>query len=103
MRWTADQVLRRLLPQGAVSVHTDPSGNVVVAEVPLDTAWVGTPYAQVAAAGDVTVAYVTRLGAGMLPTPDMVHQEGDLVHVITTADRLPSVEQLFAAPPREDD
>jgi len=31
VRWTANQMLRRLLPQGSVPEHTDPSGHVVIA------------------------------------------------------------------------
>ena len=41
VRWTADQMLRRLLPKGATPDHQDPSGRVVVAEVQLNDGWVG--------------------------------------------------------------
>lgn len=103
VRWTADQVLRRLLPQGAFPVHTDPSGRIVIAEFPLDLRWVGTRYGVIAARIGGQVAYVTRLGEGMLPTPSLVHQEGDLVHVVVDRDRVTEVEQLLAAPPAPED
>src|SRR3954447_11314555 len=38
VRWTSDQMLQLLLPQGSVPSLTDPSGRVVVAEVPVHTA-----------------------------------------------------------------
>ncbi len=41
VRWTSDQMLRRLLPKGATPDHQDPSGRVVVAEVQLNDGWVG--------------------------------------------------------------
>ncbi len=41
VKWTSDQMLRRLLPQGHVPEFTDPSGKVVIAEMPVSTAWVG--------------------------------------------------------------
>ena len=41
VRWTADQMLRRLLPQGHVPELTDPRGKVVIAEVPVSPGWVG--------------------------------------------------------------
>ena len=41
VRWTADQMIQRLLPQGAVPELTDPSGKVVIAEVPLAEPWIG--------------------------------------------------------------
>lgn len=103
VRWTADQVLRRLLPQGAFPVHTDPSGRIVIAEFPLDLGWVGTRYTVIAEHIGGQIAYVTRLGEGMLPTPSLVHQEGDLVHVVVDRDRVGEVEQLLAAPPATED
>jgi trk system potassium uptake protein len=103
VKWTADQVLQRLLPQGSVPVYTDVSGRVVIAEVPLNAAWVGTSYDHIAAITGTRVAYVTRLGEGTLPEPDMVHQEGDLVHLIASRDRLMRVEQQLADAPTEED
>ena len=42
VRWTADQMLRRLLPQGHVPEFTDPSGRVVIAEMPCPRAGSGS-------------------------------------------------------------
>lgn len=99
VRWTADQVLRRLLPQGAVPVYTDPSGRVVIAEVPVHLGWVGTRFTDLAAAADARIAYVARLGEGFVPGPEHVYQEGDLVHLLTDRDRLAGLETRLAAPP----
>ena len=41
VKWTSDQMLRRLLPQGHVPEFTDPSGKVVIAEMPVSAGWVG--------------------------------------------------------------
>ena len=41
VRWTADQVLRRLLPEGLLTEWRDPSGHVVLAEVAYSPEWVG--------------------------------------------------------------
>src|SRR5438445_820773 len=41
VRWTADQMLRRLLPSGADEHWRDPSGTVLLAEVHLSPNWVG--------------------------------------------------------------
>ena len=51
VRWTADQMLRRLLPSGAEPLWRDPSGGVQLAEVHTSAAWVG-PQDQHAAGGD---------------------------------------------------
>jgi trk system potassium uptake protein TrkA len=41
VRWTADQMLRRLLPHGAEPEWRDPSGSVRLAEVHVDSTWIG--------------------------------------------------------------
>lgn len=41
VRWTADQMLRRLLPSGAEPLWRDPTGGVQLAEVHASVAWVG--------------------------------------------------------------
>ncbi len=99
VRWTADQMLRRLLPQGSVPEHTDPSGHVVIADVPLNPAWIGRRISEIESTSGARVAYVTRLGEGMLPDAETVFQDGDLVHVITTSDALRIVEQTLDQTP----
>ena len=96
-------MLRRLLPQGHVPEFTDPSGRVVLAEVPVNPAWVGHRVSDLEVASGGRVAYLTRLGAGMLPGPDTVYQEGDLVHIATLADELARVERTLDAVPQRTD
>jgi trk system potassium uptake protein len=82
VRWTADQMLRRLLPEGAEELWRDPTGEVVLAEVTFDPAWVGEKVHALEEATRARVAFITRLGEAMLPGPGMVLQEGDVLHVI---------------------
>ena len=99
VRWTSDQMLRRLLPQGSVPEHTDPSGQVVIADVPLNPAWIGRRISEIESTSGGRVAYVTRLGEGMIPKVDTVYQDGDLVHLATTTAALSSVEQTLDQTP----
>jgi len=94
VRWTSDQMIQRLLPQGAVPELTDPSGKIVIAEVPLAEGWVGRHLTEVEERTGARVAYITRLGEGTLPRPDMVVQQGDLVHLTVPRDDLARVERL---------
>src|SRR5229473_6217659 len=41
VRWTADQMLRRLLPEGSEPLWRDPTGTVVLAEVTCSDSWLG--------------------------------------------------------------
>jgi trk system potassium uptake protein TrkA len=99
VRWTADQMIQRLLPQGAMPELTDPSGKVVIAEVPLDDAWIGRRLTDVEEQTHARVAYITRLGEGTLPRPEMVVQQGDLIHLTVMRDELARVERVCDQPP----
>src|SRR5438270_6654142 len=66
VRWTADEMLRRLLPEGTHSVWSDPSGHVELSEVPYDVGWVGRPVARIEEATGVRIAFVTRFGDAQL-------------------------------------
>lgn len=98
VRWTADQVLRRLVPTGAVSLHTDPSGRVTLTEVLPHLSWVGTSLRKLEEETSARVGYLTRLGEGVLPAPDTVFQEGDLLTFLVPSERLHQVEAMLVAP-----
>lgn len=100
VKWTSDQVLRRLLPQGHVPEYTDPSGLVVLAEIPVATAWIGQRITTLEDAAGGRVAFVTRLGEGLVPDATTVYQQGDLVHLALRRDQLAAAERaLDSAPP----
>jgi len=99
VKWTADQIIRRLLPQGAVPEFTDPSGKVVLAEVPVTTEWVGRRLTAIEHLAETRVGYLTRLGEGLIPQADTVLQDGDVLHLVAGQDDLARVERVLAAPP----
>jgi trk system potassium uptake protein len=101
VRWTADEMLRRLLPAGAHSVWSDPSGHVVLSDVPYDVRWVGKPVGRIEELAGIRVAFVIRFGDAQLVTPATVLQDGDVLHVLTRRDDVARVETLFAAEPEE--
>jgi trk system potassium uptake protein TrkA len=102
VRWTVDQMLRRLSPGGAETEWRDPSGKVVLAEVHVDVSWVGRRISALESAGGLRVALLSRMGDPLLPGKDTVFQQDDLVHVTVEADRLAEVARLFASAPEED-
>jgi trk system potassium uptake protein len=82
VKWTADQILRRLLPAGAEPDFRDPSGTIRVDQVPAPTSWVGRRTIDFQAATRSRIAWIDRVGEGMLPTIDSVIQAGDLLHLV---------------------
>ncbi|MDJ0463221.1 TrkA family potassium uptake protein [Streptomyces sp. H27-C3] len=101
VRWTADQMLRRLLPSGAEPLWRDPSGGVQLAEVHTSPAWIGHKISKLQEETGVRVAFLTRLGEAILPTSQTVLQEGDLVHVMMHTEDIAKVEGACAQGPEE--
>lgn len=99
VRWTADQVIRRLLPEGEDTEWRDPSGRIVLAELAYSRYWVGQRITRLEAETGARVALLTRLGEGMLPHADTLLQEGDLLHVTAPGDRLEAIVSVLAAAP----
>lgn len=99
VRWTADRVLRRLLPGGSQTEFRDASGSIRLVEVHLDPTWVGQRASSVEERTSARLAYVTRLGSGFLPDEKTIIQEGDLVHVLIRESEVEQVEEILATPP----
>ncbi len=103
VRWTADQVLRRLLPEGLMSEWRDPSGRIVLAEIAVSPEWVGVRLRDLEEQAGVRAMFVTRLGVGQMPDAQTVVQEGDLVHVVLDVEDRDRVVAVFAGGPKEGD
>jgi trk system potassium uptake protein TrkA len=100
VRWSADQVLRRILPeQHLAGDFREPSGRLVLAEIALDPAWIGHSVTEIEKAADIRVAYLTRFGEGILPNDGMSYQDGDTVHAMLRAERSAEVAHLLAKAP----
>jgi trk system potassium uptake protein len=95
VRWTADQMLRRLLPEGSHTEWIDPTGSVRLAEVHVGDFWIGRRVTELEAAAGARIAFLTRFGQGVLPDQDTVVQEGDLIHVVMRIDDSPRVAEVF--------
>ena len=82
VKWTADQVLRRILPAGAEPDFRDPSGTIRVDQVPVPESWIGHRTIDFQERSRSRIAWIDRLGEGMLPNQESVLQEGDLLHLV---------------------
>jgi trk system potassium uptake protein len=96
VRWTADQMLRRLLPEGAEPLWRDPSGTVVLAELQVDTAWVGEKVSTLEEAVKTRVAFLNRMGEAIVPDGESVIQDGDIVHAIAHPDDLDRINDAVS-------
>jgi len=100
VRWTADQIVRRLLPEGSEPEWRDPSGMIRIEIVLTPESWVGHRLTQLEETG-ARVAFLTRLGEGMVPAPDTVLQDGDELHLVMVDATAEKTNAAISAGPEE--
>src|SRR5580692_1355240 len=98
VRWTADQMLRRLLPEGAEPLWRDPTGAVVLAEVACVADWLGEKVSALEDMAQTRIAFISRMGQAMIPTQGTVLQDGDVLHVVAEEGDLQRIAALFCQP-----
>lgn len=92
--WTSNQIMRALLPLGAETQYTDPTGTVTLAEVHVGQDWVGRRVSDLATQTQSRIAFVTRYGAAIFPDDKTVIQDGDLVNLLFAPEQRELVERV---------
>lgn len=101
VKWTADQVLRRLLPAGAEPNYRDPSGTIRLDQIPVTEQWVGVRTVHFQSQSGARIAWIDRTGEGMIPTRESVLQEGDLMHLVMREENASHVYDVLESGPEE--
>ena len=99
VRWTANQVLRGLLPEGAEPAWRDPSGTVRLDQMSYHEAWIGQTLTHLQDVLRTPVPFLTRFGKGMVPDSSAILQDGDLLYVALPSERVDEIEDILANPP----
>jgi trk system potassium uptake protein TrkA len=97
--WATDQILRRLLPEGSRSEWRDASGTVQLCEMHPHSDWYGRQILLIDELTPARVAFITRLGVGLIPDQHTVLQEGDLIHVMVGDEDIAKTETILANSP----
>lgn len=97
--WAADQVLRRLLPAGSEPAWRDQSGDVRMDAMYAPKQWIGKPVSTLEGQAHVRVAFITRLGSGLIPTPETVVQEGDFLSIFMREENAESTHAVLERGP----
>jgi trk system potassium uptake protein len=100
--WTTDRLLNVLLRESETTKWRDPTGNVGVAEIVLHEDWVGHRVTALEAGTGARVAFMLRLGSGLLPDPKTVLQAGDQVYIAAISGHIAEAMAIAALPPSED-
>ena len=101
VRWTTDQVLRRLVPGGIAGLWRDPSGKVQLVEVPCHVGWIGQTIRSIEGQIRTPIPALTRYGSAMVVADTTVLQSGDIVYAMVESDRVDDVQATMSAPPVE--
>ncbi len=99
VQWTTERVLRRILPDAHAVEWVDPSARVALVERTVPSHWGGHRLSELEVPGLSRLVAVARLGESMLPEPDLVAQEGDVVWVVVSGDRMDEFEQHLSTEP----
>lgn len=99
--WATDQILRRLVPEGSKSEWRDASGAIQLCEMHPHKGWFGMAITDLENATGARVAFITRLGEGLIPDSHTVLQEGDLLHVTVRDNEISKVENIFSRSPED--
>ncbi len=99
--WATDQILRRLVPEGSKSEWRDASGAIQLCEMHPHKGWFGMAITDLENATGARVAFITRLGEGLIPDSHTVLQEGDLLHVTVRDNEISQVENIFSRSPED--
>ena len=97
--WATDQILRRLAPEGSKSEWRDATGVVQLCEMHPHNDWYGRPILLIDTLTPARVAFITRLGEGLIPDEHTVLQQGDLIHVMVSDADVAQTEVILASSP----
>ena len=97
--WATDQILRRLAPEGSKSEWRDATGVVQLCEMHPHNDWYGRPILLIDTLTPARVAFITRLGEGLIPDEHTVLQQGDLIHVMVSDADVARTEVILASSP----
>lgn len=100
--WTTDQILRRLAPAGSRSEWRDATGVIQLCEMHTHSQWYGRPILLIDALTPARVAFITRLGEGLIPDEHTVLQQGDLIHVMVSDTDFSRTEEILANSPESE-
>jgi trk system potassium uptake protein TrkA len=99
VRWTADRMVRQLVPEGHAELWREPTGAVAIVEIGVHELWAARALRELEQATGARVAYVVRFGTATLPTASTVLQDGDKVFMLVTDDMVTRVAAVAAAAP----
>ncbi|MFP7697171.1 potassium channel family protein [Trueperella sp. LYQ143] len=96
--WTADQVMRNLIPIGPHVEHVDSATGAALFYVDVDPSWYGKNIATIERLAGARVAYLTRNVKLVVPHADSVLQDGDELRFIAPLAKATAIQRTMNHP-----
>ncbi len=93
---TIEQALLRILPAASGVAWIDPSARIVLVERELPLTMAGATLSTLDQPGVSRLVSVRRLGVALLPSAELIGQQGDIVHVAVSSDKFEAFEHRMA-------
>ena len=93
--WTANRVLRKLLPESLHPSWTDPSATFVLVEQVVPAVAAGRSVGDIQAAAGGKIVLIGRNGRQQIGERATLLQDGDRVHVMIAADDVDKLAKMF--------
>jgi trk system potassium uptake protein len=97
--WTTDQALRKLTPDRTVTEWSDPTGGIDLVERMLPERWAGKKLVDLNVGDRHQVVSIVRAGRSRLFSPELVGQEGDVLHIAVVRESASALESRLASGP----
>ena len=102
VKWTVEQVFRHLIPLPPHFDWIEDDAGIEIVGIDHDPSSYGRSVSDLERATKARVTYLTRLGRGTLPSPSLVLQDGDALHMTVETDRAGAVQRIANHPAQED-
>lgn len=99
--WTADRLLREIIPEGLVSEWREPSGKAAIAVLRYHPEWIGYPLRALEDETHTRAAFVIRFGEALLPDKSTIIQDGDVIYAAVLAENLLDLPDRVTKQPTE--
>jgi len=94
VKWTADRILRRILPDLPAIEWTDPSSSVVLIERALPDSLVGEKVLELEIKG-ARISALRRLGTAVIPDSKTLVQQSDIAYFAVEKDSVNSLDEFL--------
>jgi trk system potassium uptake protein TrkA len=94
--WTTEQAVKRLIPDTIEPEWSDPAGKMVLVERNLPDSLCGSKIENLNSL-NARVVMVTRANKTRLSQPELIGQEGDVLHFLIEKDALPELDAKLSA------